>query len=686
MKPLFPTRILLCSLLLFLKTLPADAVIKNWINTSGGHWADPLNWSPNGVPTAADGVTITNNGTYTVLVSTSAVASAVFTIGGASGKQTLVYGSTVAFSKLYVTNSTIQANGVLAVTNQGVYGALTVKSGGELVLDSPPGGLQIYGLALTNQGTVTCTNGAVGEGGTYITNTGLWQITGNGNFNYGGAGGGIFYNAGIIRKLIDPGAVTFTIDLNNLPSGTVDVLTGTLSISPIATNYLSGSYTATSPGTMKFIGLETDAGGTLSGSGSFQFTSGTFYLRTNTPLNLKFINGDIYVTGTTTFQQAGAITNLTLDGPSVSLRGTNRIAGTVTVNSGNLLDNLTILPGGQLVLANTNNTSLSPCVLVNQGTVNWSGLTLQGGTTSISNGGVWTITGNNSLSYGGVGTMMFTNAGTVQKTGGTGTSVLFSFPFINLPSGLVRVTSGTLEMPSTYTNIAGELQLAGGTFTCGFPGTLRMTGGTLDGSGTIGVAAAFDGGTVSPGISGTGLMQFKSSLTLGTNVILALDGSGTVPGVSYDQLSVTGAVAISNCTLQVSSLPSVPAGTSFVIITNTTASATTGSFNGLAENTQFTIGGQPYRIHYAGGTGNDVILVRDSLSGGGALLSNGGYTNKTFRVLGAGSGSTIYTVQASTNFLAWTNVGFATGDLSGGFLFTDTNAVNFGYRFYRTTN
>src|SRR3982751_4137871 len=74
MKQLFSTRLFFFCLLFFvLGTLPADAVIKNWINTSGGNWSDPLSWSPNGVPTAADGVTITNNGTYTVLVSTTAL-------------------------------------------------------------------------------------------------------------------------------------------------------------------------------------------------------------------------------------------------------------------------------------------------------------------------------------------------------------------------------------------------------------------------------------------------------------------------------------------------------------------------------------------------------------------------------------------------------------------------------------
>ena len=123
-----------------------------------------------------------------------------------------------------------------------------------------------------------------------------------------------------------------------------------------------------------------------------------------------------------------------------------------------------------------------------------------------------------------------------------------------------------------------------------------------------------------------------------------------------------------------------------MIITNTTANPTTGSFNGLPENTQLTISGQPFRIHYAGGSSNDVVLVRDLAPGEPPPLSNGGYTNKTYRVLGFGNGSAIYTIQASTNLLQWTNIGLATGDVSGNFNFTDTNAANFIRRFYRTTN
>ena len=79
-----------------------------------------------------------------------------------------------------------------------------------------------------------------------------------------------------------------------------------------------------------------------------------------------------------------------------------------------------------------------------------------------------------------------------------------------------------------------------------------------------------------------------------------------------------------------------------------------------------------------------MTLVRDP--GTGPQLSSGGFSNGTFRLLGAGGNGVVYTIQATTNFLQWTNLGSATGNGSGNFSFTDTNAFRYRYRFYRTTN
>jgi hypothetical protein len=319
-------------------------------------------------------------------------------------------------------------------------------------------------------------------------------------------------NSGTVRKTLAIGTSTIGLDLINLPSGVVDVSSGVIQFSAFNTNVLGGSFTATQPGQIKFRGNQTDAGGTGSGSGLIQFLSGIFYLRTNPVPNLALVGGDVYI-HPTTFQQAGAITNLTLEG--AFLRGTNRVTGTLTVNSGNLLESLTVQPGGQLQLAATGGSQLYSCSLVNQGTVVWSGGPLAvGGTpgTVISNGGIWTITGDASLNYGGGGLALLHKLRNGSEDRWLRCLKPRGVTFLNQPSGIVRLDSGTVQMANNYIHTAGTLRLNGGALTCF--GTLGMTDGQLDGAGTIGTAASFDGGTISPG-SSPGLIQFKSGLTLG---------------------------------------------------------------------------------------------------------------------------------------------------------------------------
>jgi fibronectin-binding autotransporter adhesin len=434
-------------------------------------------------------------------------------------------------------------------------------------------------------------------------------------------------------------------------------------------------------------GSWTDAGGSASGSGINRFNVGALNLRTNTIPGLLLTGGGVFVTGTTTFQQAGAITNLTLDGST--LHGTNKVgSGTLTMNAGGADGQITVQPGGQLALATAGTKTLYNLTLLNQGTVTWSGGSIYGSgsgpATVISNGGLWQITGDAGFYEGiGGGPMFWTNSGTLRKSAGTAITQINSFTFVNQSSGLVDVDSGTLQLPSGTTNSTGTLRLNGGTLQA-TSGPLTMNGGTLDGAGSLG-ANSFAGGSISPGQGGAGLIGFTSDLNLGSGATLTIDGTGILPGTQYDQLSVTGAVVLGNCTLQVTSLPAVAPGTTFILIQNDGVDAVSGTFNGLPDNALVNVSGQPFRIHYAGGSGNDVTLVRD---GGivGPQLSSGGYSTGAFQLLGVGGNSVVYTIQATTNFQQWTNVGSGTGDVSGHFNFVDTNAALFRYRFYRTTN
>ena len=244
-------------------------------------------------------------------------------------------------------------------------------------------------------------------------------------------------------------------------------MSGTLSFSGGTNSVLGGSLTATTPGILNIAGgTWTDAGGSASGSGVNRFNGGTLNLRTNIIPGLLLSGGEVYVTGTTTFQQAGAITNLTLEG--ARLKGINRVGnGALTVNGGAMDGQLTVQAGGQLSLATGTTKLLYWLTLINQGTVSWSGGQLNGGstpTTVISNGGLWQITGDNTFGnpYGGP-PMTWTNSGTLRKSGGSGTTSINDFNFVNQASGLIQSDTGILQLPSPITNAAGTLRLNGGT-------------------------------------------------------------------------------------------------------------------------------------------------------------------------------------------------------------------------------
>ena len=336
---------------------------------------------------------------------------------------------------------------------------------------------------------------------------------------------------------------------------------------------------------------------------------------------------------------------------------------------------------GQLFIASSYGKYIAPLVLTNLGMVTVNGGNLGSGNTAIYNFGQWQMTGDFGLGYGGVGTMAFTNFGTFRKTTGSGNSDCTPIRFFNQPGALVQVDAGTLLLPTSATNLFGTLRLNGGTFGYNFV----VAGGTLDGTGNFN-PNNFSGGTISPGVGGAARMNFANGLNLNSNVTVTFDGNCPVPGVSYDTLSVTGAVSLANANLQITAMPTVPAGTEFTLIDNDGTDAVTGTFAGLPEFSVVTVGAQDFRIHYAGGTGNDVTLVRDGVVTGPALVMQG-YATNAWTFTGSNAIPLIaYTVRASTNLITWTNIGVVTSSVNGTWTFTDTNAWRYARRFYNTTN
>ena len=184
----------LCLIIVFgITTNNCFAASPNWINTGGGSWSTPGNWSTGVAPVAGDNVTFTTAGTYTVTgVPTLAInslaisGSAIVTLQGtnttltvgaagagnslsiASGSSLTLNSTTVAGTSSNILNITMAAATTVAAT---IAGTLNVGNG--TVFSSPvavtvsvtTGVLNVSANSLTS----AATNGGVNNGTLLIT-------------------------------------------------------------------------------------------------------------------------------------------------------------------------------------------------------------------------------------------------------------------------------------------------------------------------------------------------------------------------------------------------------------------------------------------------------------------------------------------------------------------------------------
>ena len=137
---------------------------------------------------------------------------------------------------------------------------------------------------------------------------------------------------------------------------------------------------------------------------------------------------------------------------------------------------------------------------------------------------------------------------------------------------------------------------------------ILSSGSYLKGTGTVGDVNIFTNSHLAPGQS-PGCLN-TGSLSFSENSNYDVDVNGATVCSGYDKATVTGTVALSNANLNVSLGSYKPAvGTSFTIIQNDGSDAVSGTFKNLANGATFTVGTKIFKINYAGGDGNDVVLT-----------------------------------------------------------------------------
>jgi trimeric autotransporter adhesin len=182
---------------------------------------------------------------------------------------------------------------------------------------------------------------------------------------------------------------------------------------------------------------------------------------------------------------------------------------------------------------------------------------------------------------------------------------------ISGPGGVDVKGAGTVILSATDTN-TGATTVDGGTLLVN--GSLASsavtvnTGATLGGTGTV---AAIDdlGGIVQAGSNGVGILTDKGALSLATGSTVSTSLNGATAGTGYGQFDVGGPTTIAGTTLKVSLGFTPTLNETFTLLKNTSGSAITGTFTGLAEGATTTVNGFALKISYVGGAGHDIVLT-----------------------------------------------------------------------------
>lgn len=292
---------------------------------------------------------------------------------------------------------------------------------------------------------------------------------------------------------------------------------------------------------------------------------------------------------------------------------------------------LTILDDGQF---NVGTTSQS---------VGSIGMT--GGDIDIGTGGDLTISGGLTATSDATAPALISGAGTLTlgslnpsfdiNPGGQSSDLVIS-AVVSGTDGFTKQGAGQLEIATggsygTTTSADGNVQVDAGAQI----GAVTLAGGSLSGEGTVGsitstsiLSPAPPVNTVSPGYDdpSTGILTVDGNVSWssGTTFSVALTddslSSTPVPGTDYDQLDVTGSVALGNALLSGSVAANVQIGDSFTIIQaapgeawgtagNELSTLISGGSSPVGQSGYVFVDGKTFMIDYDNADGK-VILTR----------------------------------------------------------------------------
>lgn len=564
---------LACLALAVLAATATSAADLLWVGGSGD-WTAAKNWSPAQVPGPGDNVAITGSGTYTVTLPAKAAATVnSLTLGGSSGTQTVALDrATLTFNgpsvirgngrlELLVSQSLVTGPGSLSV--EGKLHCINGTLAGPGVANIQSAGiLEVGSAGVTLARTVNCEGLIRWSGGRLnfspgtAVNTlsgGLFEITADGHLS--GDASTPINNAGVQRH--SPGALGTLLLAPVNSSGRIEVLSGTLSLglggSQSGTlitsagaaldlsdgDHLLGSLSVVTDGsTLSVSGGATTvlASGTFNPNSNLRVTAGAMTLGSGCNVAKAHLNIDGGLLG---FDTASTVDTLHISGGI--LGGSSRVVvtGALTLSGGSVQNSLVTANGGLNI---DGGVTLDGGTLVNTATALWSAGRFTGANGAVFSNALGasfinTFDGN---AASGAGTIpRFINAGLFAKTNGTAAQGATSIDFEFINTGTVNIQTNTLRYGINEQSAGVTVLNGGGLAAQAQP--LQFLGGDLVGNGRIGLAnlqTLVNSASISPGFP-LGGMDISGNYEQTESGVLNIDLGGTVPGSSFDRITVT---------------------------------------------------------------------------------------------------------------------------------------------------
>jgi acetyl esterase/lipase len=640
-------------LLAMVCSVPAYAVSRRWTGQVSSNWSVATNWSPAGVPTAADdlefpGTNTPRTVTFDLPPGTSVGKMAFlgeYIIGGNAMTLTgdlsfLSSPSAVAvdFDNDLKLGNTIRVWGPYRVTFNGAFDingqTVTMGTTYNTIFNGPvlgtgtfivePRGVSLLGSGGNFSGTlkgnafVTGAYPAAAFNSPWLTGTGTIGATTVQHLSPGEWQPGLYHDPHELGTMhTGPLSITSQYSVDLVPGGSYDQVrvTGTVSVAgTLAVTIPSG--TAPLPGSTYTI-IDNDGTDPVSGAFTGKPEGSTFTVG-STPFVITYAGGDGNDVVLNVGQTVKTWTGYTSDKWSVA---SNWSPPVVPVPG----EPLVFPPCCSARLQTTNDLpSFNPGLMTFNGEYTLSGNEL-------------TLTDNLNFAFGNSNYVYFTCNAPLKLAD----SVTFNPSTQQIYNGAIDVNGHTLTIDTYDTKIyntlgtiingpingTGTIVVPGrglsirssGTFTGSINGIVdvigsypgaTVTGTRVSGNGTLGAVttgtlAAGTWDPVSPASRAIGTLQ-TGPLSVSSKVFVELD-----PGKASDQIVVTGTVAIGGV-LEVKFTwgAGTPTGNeTFTIIDNDGTDPVNGTFTGLSEGATIVVGTSTFRISYRGGDGNDVVLA-----------------------------------------------------------------------------